>query len=226
MLKDGKHILLDFETGGNAQKHPNCVAPSLGVIVFDPAEMLDFQTLVGRGIRFKFNIAEQMQKFGRITDPDTIAWWKEPEQAEAYQRVIMPSAEDISLSQLGPLLDQYLDRMGWTPDDGERQGRVWSRGNAFDMPLFTNIYDYFGWDEPFSFGLVRDIRTKIDTITELWDQEHAGWGYVRGYPTPAGFQKHVELHDCANDIMQMQYSYMKYFEWLDRLITESKQQDL
>lgn len=216
MLKNGKHIIFDFETMGNAQEDPNVVVPSLGVLVFDPNEIVPFDELVKRAIRFKFDIREQRQLFGRTTHLDTLEWWRKPENFDAYNRVIIASGEDISLSELGPRLDEYLRKMDWSAaTDGDACGRVWTRGNAFDGPLMTNIMKYFDYEEAFPFYLLRDVRTKIDAIAELYDDEHPCWGYPRGFTTPDGFVKHIETHDVAVDVLQMQYVMLRYFNWLE-----------
>ncbi|AUS01985.1 hypothetical protein NVP3058O_067 [Vibrio phage 3.058.O._10N.286.46.B8] len=215
-MNNGKNILFDFETCGNAQEDPNVVVPSLGVIVFDPNELVPFDELVKQAVRFKFDVREQMDTFGRTTHQDTIDWWRKPENTEAYGRVMIASGEDISLSQLGGKLDEYLRKMNWSAGvDGEACGRVWTRGNAFDAPLMTNIYKQFGWDEPFHFSLLRDVRTQIDTMAQLYDPDHRHWGYPNGFTEPEGFIRHVEEHDCAVDVLRMQYVMLRYFNWLE-----------
>ncbi|AGG58234.1 DexA exonuclease A [Vibrio phage henriette 12B8] len=216
MANNGKHILFDWETCGNAQEDPSVVVPSLGVIVFDPNELVPFDELVKQAVRFKFDVREQMDTFGRTTHQETIEWWRKPENFEAYGRIMIASGEDISLSQLGGKLDEYLRKMNWSAGvDGDACGRVWTRGNAFDAPLMTNIYKQFGWDEPFHFSLLRDVRTKIDAIAELYDPDHKHWGYPNGFTEPEGFIRHVEEHDCAVDVLRMQYVMLRYFNWLE-----------
>lgn len=216
MANNGKHVLFDWETCGNAQEDPNVVVPSLGVIVFDPNELVPFDDLVKRAVRFKFDIREQMDVFKRTSHQDTIEWWRKPENAEAYSRVIIASGEDISLSELGGKLDEYLRKMDWSSEvDGDACGRVWTRGNAFDAPLMTNVYKYFGWDEPFHFSLLRDVRTHIDSIAQLYDKNHPCWGYPTGYDPDPSFVKHIETHDVCNDVCQMQYVMLRYFNWLE-----------
>lgn len=215
-MNNGKHVLFDWETCGNAQEDPNVIVPSLGVLVFDPNEIVPFDELVKRAVRFKFDVSEQIAKFGRTSHQDTIDWWRKPENADAYKRVIMPSSEDISLSQLGPKLDEYLRKMDWSAAvDGDACGRVWTRGNAFDAPLMTNVFKYFGWEEPFHLSLLRDVRTQIDTMAQLYDPDHACWGYPRGFVEPEGFIRHIEEHDCAADALRMQYVMLRYFNWLE-----------
>lgn len=213
-----KHLIIDWESVGNGQKNPKCGVPSIGLLVFKPSEILEFPDLVSRAFKLKFNLSEQFQKFGRTWDQDTIDFWNAPEQVEAKKMVIEPSPQDISLSQMGPLVKQYLEHMGYSEHDFERGGKIWSRGNAFDFPIFSNVYDYFGWDEPFPFWAVRDVRSNIDAIAEIWDPQHEGWGYVRGFPYPEGFIKHMETHDISRDVLMMQYNYSKLGEWMDNLI--------
>lgn len=211
-----KHIILDFETLANAQKHPNCVTPSIGILVFDPSEMVDFDTLVKRALRIKFNWREQIA-MGRYVDNETVEWWKDPKQADAFKRVILEDGSEVSLSRFVHMIQVYLDRMGWSFEDTRNGGMVWSRGNAFDMPLYTNICDSFGAEEHYPFWAIRCIRTRIDAITEVWNSNHYPDGYVDCFPWPENAVKHIETHDIALDVLQMQYTQVKLYEFLNTL---------
>lgn len=217
-----KHLIYDFETVANGCKTPNAACPSLAVNVFDPSEDKSFDELVANTIRFKFKLSEQFTKYGRISDEDTVGWWKKPENAKAYAMVIEPSSEDISLSELGPLLQAYLNDQGY--DAGDDKSTVWTRGNSFDVPILSNIYAYFGWDEPYPWWRVRDVRTEIDAIVPYWDKNHAGYGYIKGFPYPDNFIKHKEEHDCARDILMLQHAHLGMQEMLSRLNNDESQQ--
>lgn len=211
-----KHVIIDFETIGNAQKHPNCATPSMGILVFDPSELLDFDQLVNRALRIKLDYKAQIAN-GRVTDADTIAWWQSPDQAEARKHVIDYDGSEVSLERMALMINVYLERMGWTIQDVKNGGMFWSRGNAFDMPLLSNIYDSIGVEEPIPFWAIRDVRTHVDAITSIWDTSHYENGYVSGFPMPKNATKHIETHDIALDVMHMQYTQIKLIEFMEKL---------
>ena len=199
-------IIYDFETVAIGE---NAAVPSLAILAFDPSELLTFDELINNSLRLKFNLKQQFTDYDRKYDASTIAWWKDSQRAEAYKQVIMPSSEDISLSEAPLRINQYLASMGYQPNSGEK---VWTRGNDFDVPLMKNIYEMFGKEVPYPFWCVRDIRTEIDAITPYWDDSHEGKGYTKNFPYPEGFIAHVETHDIARDVLMMQYSHIKLIE--------------
>lgn len=205
-----RHLLYDFETVDNK---PTAAIPSFAIIVFDPEEIAPFEELVKNALRLKFDLDEQFA-MGRTWRQEEVDWWSEPAQKEAYDMVIKKDGSEISLSQMGPIVQHYLDEQGYEPNVGEK---IWTRGNSYDPPILTNIYDQFGWDEPYPWWNVRDVRTEIDAITPYWDVMHEGRGYVKGFPYPEGFVKHKEEHDCARDILMMQYTHVKMIEFLNSL---------
>lgn len=205
-------LIFDWETAGNK---PHSAVASIALIVFDPAELLSFDELVAKSLRIKFKMPEQFSKFGRTYDQDTIDWWKKPENAEAYKMVIEVDGSEVSLSEMGPIVQAYLDRVGYVPNIGEK---IWTRGNSFDPPIFSHIYEYFGWEEPYPWWNVRDVRSTIDAIVPYWDNTHEGYGYIKSFPYPEGFIKHKEEHDCARDILMMQHAHIGLINYMNSLI--------
>lgn len=205
-----KHVIYDWETTDNK---PTSAVASIAAIVFVPGEMKTFDELVASAIRIKFDLSEQFAA-GRTWSQDVIDFWKKPENQEAYDMVIKEDGSEISLSQFGPIFQKWLNDQGYVPNIGEK---IWTRGNAFDPPIFTNIYQYFGWDEPFPWWNIRDVRTEVDAIVPYWDPQHEGRGYIRDFPYPENFVKHKEEHDCARDILMMQYAHVGMINYLNSL---------
>ena len=201
-------LIIDFETVSNAQVFPDTAVASVAMIAFDPAEQLSFEELVNNALRIKFNLGEQYA-MGRRWDQETVDWWKKEENTEAFKAVIQPHPSDVSIREMNSLICNYLQRMAYDPSEN---GKVYSRGNAFDFPLFSNIYKSFGWEEPFAWWNIRDVRTEIDAVWSHVDPHHEGYGYIKEFPYPEGFIKHVETHDCARDILMMQYAHYGLLE--------------
>jgi len=196
------NVIIDFET---VDKIPTAAVASMAVIVFDPSVVQDFDNLVKNSFRIKFNLAEQYS-MGRTWEQSTVDWWMAPEQADAFQRVIVPSTDDVSINELPIKLKQYLDRMGYKPNVGEK---IYARGNAFDMPLMENIFTSLGAEAVLPWWGYRDVRTEIDAIAPYWNPEHKAWGNMNCFVPPASFVKHIDTHDCAIDVIKMQYAHLK-----------------
>ncbi len=196
------HVMYDWET---ADKRPTAAVASIALILFRPSELKTFDELVASALRVKFDLKAQFRDFGRTWDKETIDWWRHPDQAEAYKSVIAPHESDVSLKEFGPILDKWLAENGYMANTGEK---IWTRGNAFDPPILSDIFESFGWEEPMPWWNLRDVRTEIDCITPYWKPDHAGYGYIDGFPYPDNFIKHKEEHDCARDILMMQYAHI------------------
>ena len=206
-----KHLLYDWETlspGG----YPDTAVLSIGMIVFDPSEILSFDQLVSNALRIKFDYTEQINRMGRVYDKETIDWWNQPENADAKAKVVDRDGTERSLSDMKSIVDKYLEIMEY---DGTK-GKVWTRGNDFDSPILVNVYKQFNWEMPYSWWNIRDIRTEIDAITQYWDHNHEGYGYIKDFPYPDGFIKHLETHDCCRDVLMMQYTHSKLQDLIHR----------
>ena len=198
-----KHLIFDFETLDN-RSYNRPVVPSVAFLVFDPEVLMSFDQLVDNSLRIKFDISEQIQH-GRKYNQETVDWWRKPDNSEAYKKVIEVDGSEVGLGQLDSLLKEYLIEMEYDPG----KGKVWTRGNSFDVPILDNIYEDFGWDPAFSWWNVRDIRTEIDAITPHFDSTHAGYGYIKDFPYPKGFIKHQETHDVSRDVLMMQQAHIQ-----------------
>lgn len=188
-------LIYDIETMDTAA---TAVVLSIGILAFDAGTQVPFAEQVAQCGRFKFNVDEQIA-MGRTWSQSTIEWWGKPEQVEAYQRVCVPSADDISITQIDAAIGGYLASVGY---DANNSDHVWTRG-YMDGLIVGNVYNQLGLVKPWSFWNERDSRTAIDTIAQHLDPNHKGNGKVN-MPDPVGFIPHMETHDVVKDVHQMQ----------------------
>lgn len=204
-------VIYDFET---TDKKPTSAVASLAVIVFDPSELKTFDELVSSALRIKFKLTEQYAT-GRTWSQDTVDWWMHPDQKDAFEMVIKPDERlDVPLSSIEDYITFYLAEMGF---DYNNSGKIYTRGNSFDCPILSNIYQQYGYDEPFPWWNIRDVRTEIDAIVPYWDDTHEGYGYIRDFPYPDNFVKHKETHDCARDILMLQHAHIGLINKIEEL---------
>tara|TARA_R110000796_G_scaffold65445_4_gene151137 strand:+ start:2562 stop:3167 length:606 start_codon:yes stop_codon:yes gene_type:complete len=150
-----------------------------------------FLELVSMAKIMKFNVTEQVQKYGRVIDPNTLAWWKSlgPEAMKA----IAPMKSDVSITELHGFLTSTL-----TPKE-----LVFTRGNSFDPVLTTSICKLLGQPEPYKFWMVRDTRTFIEGIA-LGHAIDINNSFIPATITEGEFIAHNPAHDIAMDICRIQ----------------------
>ncbi|QQV88885.1 exonuclease [Providencia phage PSTRCR_121] len=200
-------FIFDLETFGSTS---NAAVIDLSWIVFDPdpTKVETFQELVARGKRIKFDLASQ--KGQRLFSTSTLNWWKD--QSQEARENIKPSSIDVTVMEGIVTFLESLKEQGINP--WESLG--YCRGQSFDFPLVTDmIRQRFKYDtgcedkdidtfnlEPVKFWQQRDLRTAIENLL-----------LVRGLtmtPLPKGtldgFIAHDSIHDCAKDILMLQYA--------------------
>lgn len=200
-------FIFDLETFGSTS---NAAVIDLSWIVFDPdpTKVETFQELVARGKRIKFDLASQ--KGQRLFSTSTLNWWKD--QSPEARENIKPASIDVTVMEGIVAFIESLKEQGINP--WESLG--YCRGQSFDFPLVTDmIRQRFKYDtgcedkdidtfnlEPVKFWQQRDLRTAIENLL-----------LVRGLtmtPLPKGtldgFIAHDSIHDCAKDILMLQYA--------------------
>lgn len=200
-------FIFDLETFGSSS---NAAVIDLSWIVFDPdpTKVETFQELVARGKRIKFDLASQ--KGQRLFSTSTLNWWKD--QSPEARENIKPASIDVTVMEGIVAFLESLKEQGINP--WESLG--YCRGQSFDFPLVTDmIRQRFKYDtgcedkdidtfnlEPVKFWQQRDLRTAIENLL-----------LVRGLtmtPLPKGtldgFIAHDSIHDCAKDILMLQYA--------------------
>lgn len=201
-----KYLVLDTETLDT--KPTGCIT-ALSVIVFDPAVIEPFEDLVKRALTIKFDWQEQI-KLGRTTSESTLDFWRKPENREAFNACVKPNENDVSILNLNDILKEYLTEHGYidTINDRNKNNLAYSRGNAFDFSLLENIYEQIGEPMLLPFWSYRDVRTEIDAVYSHVDENHRCDGYIDGFNIE-GMIKHNSAHDCARDILMIQYAHYK-----------------
>lgn len=188
-------FVIDFESLSTI---PNSKVIDLSAVPFVEGEDASFKELVSRGIQIKFDLRSQTN---RVSDEYTIAWWKS--QCEEAKKALIPSDSDVTIKEGVGILLKFLE-----DNKINRNSHMFSRGMSFDFPiLVTMLQEYYGvevinTERPYKFWNERDIRTAIESTMGVRDQTTV--------PLPKGvldgFVKHNSIHDCAKDIIMMNYA--------------------
>jgi hypothetical protein len=214
-----KHIMIDLETWG---KKPGCDIRSIGACVFDPITgevfagfptgepmpfnggfyiatmnpIVDWQDRHhGQPDAFygKCNIGTNLcHKYGLQRDPETVAWWDNPDRAIAAGE---PFANPVDLREalqqfsvwlwsIVPNPCQCIDCNGDQPTHSGKCTTMgleyadppyfpdlialWSHGPAFDIAILAAAYDAVGLPVPWHYRAPRDTRTAFD-IADVGD---------------------------------------------------------
>jgi len=157
-----------------------------------------FLEVVGLAKTMKFDIAEQVEKYGRVITNSTLAWWKE--QGPQAIKQISPSSKDVSITELPAFMSSVFTR----------DEIVFTRGNTFDPVLTTSICKALGVTTPYKWWLDRDTRSFIEGIA----LGH-GIGISNTFTPPNMNEKefihHNPAHDVAMDILRIQWILRSVF---------------
>lgn len=199
-----KALMVDFETLG---VQPNACVTCMSFLVFDPSDIVEFDELVKNTLTIKLDWKTQLNSLGRTITDSTIDFWKKPENSLAYKTNVQEHPDDVQLSSVNEMLYHYLNKMGYDLSDNSTD-KAYCRGNVFDFGMLENIYEHFNWQPLIKFWNYRDVRTEIDAIMQHVDPKHEGYGYVRNFNLD-NFIKHDSAHDCARDVLMIQYAHME-----------------
>jgi len=184
-------IIYDFETLGDQYTG---VAVSLAILRFNESnyalDPYNYDNLVEDTAYIKFDVEEQVKKFGRKIDKSTLEWWGR--QSEEAQQQLKPSPSDVSISNLWNFITEYTQGMDIR--------RVYTRGNMFDPVLMEKLLYSCDKGIPYPWWNVRDTRSFLDGL--LWGSD------VDDKFMPDGcaqsFIHHDPRHDISLDVMRMQ----------------------
>ena len=177
-------IIYDYETLG---KHPQSNAVvALAICAFSLDECrkgtYTFDGLYEETNLLLFDIEEQIVKYGRTIDIDTLNWW-ETDVSEAVRKKCFAKNGRVSIEQVPKTFKQYTQS---NPDF------IFSRGNTFDPPFTGGIMDTLGLPPAYPFWKDRDTRSFLDAY--LWDTD-IGNSFI-----PEGLGD-KDLHDPETDII-------------------------
>jgi len=187
-----KSCVYDFET--MSQDVLNGVVICLASLNFDEDRFITnpytFQELVDQCQLIKFDVKEQVQKYNRTIDPDTVDWWSK--QSKESQKILKPSNEDVSITELYTFL---IDNVKIQECD-----KVYTRGGMFDPMFMESILKCYGKSDPAKWWTYRDTRSLFDGMT--WGSDIKNTFIPKELESI--FIKHDPCHDIAMDVMRYQ----------------------
>jgi hypothetical protein len=188
-----KSIIYDYET--LSKDMINGVVVNLAAILFDESRFVEnpyeYDELLVSAKFIKFDVKEQVQKYGRTIQKETMDWWMQ--QDIAARSLIKPSADDVSIDNIH---DFFYNTLQIHTCD-----RVYARGNTFDPILTETLHRNIGKVDPVKWWVIRDVRSLFEGMT---------YGHnIKNNFIPEGLESkfiaHNPIHDIAMDIMRFQY---------------------
>lgn len=188
-----ENAIFDFET--LSTDYVNGVVVSFSVLNYDDKRFLTnpytYMELVNSASFIKFDVEEQIKKYGRKIDPDTVEWWNN--QGEEARKQLKPSVTDESISQL---FDHFLLNV-----DTSNLKKVYTRRNTFDPIFFENVMKTINRDMPYRWWAVRDT---ISTIEGMALGQNIHDSFIPNKECENLFIKHDPRHDISMDVMRLQ----------------------
>jgi hypothetical protein len=188
-----KSIIYDYET--LSLDMFNAAVVNLAAIHFDDARFVEqpyeYEELLSSAKFIKFNTKEQVVKYGREINKDTLDWWaKLPSDVRAQ---LKPCSMDKSIDTIH---DFFYDTLKIQECE-----RVYTRGNTYDPILTISLHRSIGKEDPTKWWNVRDVRSLFEGMA---------YGHnIKNNFVPddlkAKFIAHDPVHDIAMDIMRFQY---------------------
>ena len=183
-------VIYDFET--LSQDTIKGVVTCLAILKFDESRFLNkpytFKELVDDAKVIKFDVSEQVKKYGRKIDKSTLDWWGD--QGPEAKEWILPSDKDKDIDEL---YDFFVESMGPTAI------KFYTRGNTFDPILLESIMKQTHKPLPYNWWEIRDTRSVVEGLA--WGSELDN-KFIP--PDCDEFVKHNPTHDIALDVMRIQ----------------------
>lgn len=188
-------IIYDYET--LSQDSQNCAVVCLAILKFDLSEEkflknpYTWNELCGSTSLYKFNIKEQVDKYNRIVDQESLDFWKKQVSPEIRKKLLSPSEDDISISEIPSIFKRHIV---------DYKELILSRGNTFDPIITLGIGKLFGVTAIHPWWTVRDTRSLIEGLS-------FGSNLSNSF-IPDGlkdiFTIHDPIHDVVMDVMRIQ----------------------
>lgn len=211
---DINHIAFDLEA---LAKSETGVITSISCIVFNFKEDKDlsYDEILNKTFYAKLNIPDQIQRFNRTHDKETLTWWKS-QPPIAQELSIKQSPNDIQIDTAFAAIRKYLNKN----DYNFKKSYVWTRGNSYDIPKlqdtirvlnegnnnFTKNYNDDTTNNErnmINTFMARDIRTFSDIVGD----SEMGKIELSKDLMPSSFIEHHAQHDIALDVYKMLLMY-------------------
>lgn len=185
-------VIYDFET--LSQDQNKGVVISLALLSYTESRFASnpytYEELLSNCKTIKFNVKEQVNKYGRTISKETLGWWKE--QNKQAQKQLAPSSSDVSIDLIYDFLTENVDL--------KNHKKAFTRGNTFDPIFLDSLLKECGRVNPMHWGSIRDTRSYIEGMS-------FGSKLNNNY-MPEGLQEkfiaHDPCHDISLDVMRMQ----------------------
>lgn len=176
--KEAKHVVIDIETMGIETGAPIIQIAAASVLYNEKENCPIVQSEFCRFISLESNANKGLTKF----DGDTLEWWLN--QAERSKEAMNVLKEVAHGDRLYDVISEYLDwdYLFGTSSDDNIDTYYWSRGTDFDFRHLGNAFKLFGFQTPWKFWQLRDLRTIDDPA------------FVGDYTRPK------DLHDARLDV--------------------------
>ena len=194
-----RSLIYDFETLG--QDPEENVVLSLATLEFDESKFLTddrkdiavYEDYLGQTNYIKFDVREQIEKYNRRVNPDTLEWWRN--QGAEAQLVLKPRKDDSSISEL----HNWLITNHGNPSEIDR---VWTRGNTFDPIFLPWTLKVCGKSDPFPWWAIRDTRSYLDALIEGAEVDMNN-KFMPSKAIKERFVHHDARHDIVLDVMRL-----------------------
>lgn len=187
-------IIYDFETLGQDQR--KSVVLSMAALAFTEDRFTSenpytYEELLYSAKFIKFNAQDQVNRYKRTIDKDTLEWWsKQPPEA---RKSLTPSKDDVLLVELYPFIMDLVD----SPNSVKK---VYTRGNTFDPMFLQYLLEDLGKKDPFPWWTVRDTRSMLEGMAFGSDINNK----FIPEELKSVFVHHDPIHDISMDVMRLQ----------------------
>lgn len=183
--------IFDFET--LSQEQTRGVVLSMAMLNFSESRFTSdiaytFDELVENTFTIKFNVEEQVRKYKREINKDTLKWWSA--QGQLAKEQLKPSDGDVSIAELYGF---------FIVNKGVNVNKIYTRGNTFDPIFLEYIMRQTNNPMPYNWWEVRDTRSVIEGLSWGSDLKNS---FVP--PNCDNFIAHDPKHDIAMDVMRLQ----------------------
>ncbi len=195
-LRRIKIFALDIETLGIES---TSVILSIGLVYVKDTTVKNYQEMLKDSLFVKLNAKEQISKYGRTVDKDTLTWWKKQGEIQRKHSYI-PSDKDVSVVEA---VDSCID---WVKSKNDDTALVWVRG-SMDGPCMDNLFKSVLKSPLFGYNRYRDVRTAIDILYPNTSKN----GYVEVDPEQCPdwsedlVVKHHPVSDCLYDLCMLRF---------------------
>jgi hypothetical protein len=146
---------LDIETLGIES---TSVILSIALLHIDTSKEQTWESLYGNSLLLKLNVKEQVEKYKRTVDKDTITWWNK--QCDlAKQTSFIPKKSDLLAKDALLALRKYVAEQCSKPNETI----VWTRG-SLDQVCLDSLFMAMGEAKLFPYANYRDMRTYVDLV--------------------------------------------------------------